>query len=395
MAMLLKRGEMWYLVSWRKDEQGRWKKIFRTTKQRDESVARQMLQTFEAARARTLTRDALRTILAEVGAPVGEELRLADLWATYLARAEKTGSAAQIQARGNMVAAFVRWMDQMHPGVTAVRDVDERIAAEYWRWCAEDGKSPRTRNNVQAQLKVTWRGIMAEYGLTVNPWALLPRDLGGGERYQILELAQIVSIFRKAMELTVPGLEPGFWPAAIQMGLYTGLREGDIAQLEWDELRVHEGVLILQPNKTKRWGGDRSAVHTLDAPWVKLLPARPPEPAKGYVWPQAAARAASRSGIPGFREICQAAGVATERAPTAAERRKKAVKLVTFHSLRHSFVTLLLRSGRITERDLVAQGNWSMEAVVRGIYNHSKLEQARAAAAKVAAALPEVNWLGE
>ena len=117
-------------------------------------------------------------------------------------------------------------------------------------------------------------------------------------------------------------------PVAIQMGLYTGLREGDIAQLEWDELRVHEGVLILQPNKTKRWGGDRSAVHTLDAPWVKLLPARPPEPAKGYVWPQAAARAASRSGIPGFREICEAAGVETERAPAAAERRKKATKPV-------------------------------------------------------------------
>jgi integrase len=52
----------------------------------------------------------------------------------------------------------------------------------------------------------------------------------------------------------------------------------------------------------------------------------------------------------------------------------------------------LLRSGRVTERDLVAQGNWSTEAVVRGTYNHSKLEQARAAAVRVAAAMPEVKW---
>jgi len=87
--------------------------------------------------------------------------------------------------------------------------------------------------------------------------------------------------------------------------------------------------------------------------------------------------------------------VATERSPSAGERCKRVVKLVTFHSLRHSFVTHLLCSGRVTERDLEARGNWSAEAVVRGTYNHAKLEQARAAAAKVAAALPEVNWQGE
>jgi hypothetical protein len=58
---------------------------------------------------------------------------------------------------------------------------------------------------------------------------------------------------------------------------------------------------------------------------------------------------------------------------------------------RHSFVTHLLRSGRVTERDLVAQGNGSTEAVVRGTYNHSNREQARAAAVRVAAVTPEVR----
>jgi integrase len=392
MAMMLKRGEVWYLVYWRRNERGEWKKIFRSTKLRDEVAARKLFEAFESAQQRTLSREAARSILAEIGAPVGDELLLADLWSTYMEKAQRTGSERTVRTRGGMVASFVRWMDQRHPGVTAVRDVDERIAAEFWRWMAEDGKSPGTRNNIQAQLKVTWKGIMAECGLTLNPWGLLQRDSGGGERYQILELDQIVAVYRMAGEVEVPELDRGFWPAAVQIGLYTGLREGDIAQLEWSELRAQEGVLILLPNKTKHWGADRSAVHTMDAPWVKLLPLRPPGVVDGYVWPRAALRVTQGSPLPGFAEICHQAGIETDRAPAEGERRKKAVKLVTFHSLRHSFVTHLLRGGQVTERDLVAQGNWSTEAIVRGTYNHSKLEQARAAAAKVAAAMPEVVW---
>jgi len=390
MATLVKRGNRWSVVYKAKDDEGRWKTVFRTTGCRDEEEAKAFLETFNAAREGRLKRDALRTILEEAGYRTGPEIALAGLWKYYEEHAELTGSEAQRKARRNMVAGFVRWCGEKHPDLVSVRDVDERVAAEYWRWMAEDGKSASTRNNIRSQLLVTWRGIQAEAGISVNPWDLVQRDQGGGESYRMLELEEILRVFRAAKGFVEPGVEAGFWPWAIVAGLHTGLRLGDLATLEWEEMQPQESLLVLTPNKTKHWGGDRWAVHTMDAPWVGMLPARP-SPATGPVWSRTARKAArGASGLRGFAEICALAGLEVEGESDG--RRKRAVKLVTFHSLRHSFVTHLLRTGKVTEQDLVRQGNWSTVDTVTAVYNSAKWEQAKAAAAKVAGAMPEVRW---
>ena len=65
-------------------------------------------------------------------------------------------------------------------------------------------------------------------------------------------------------------------------------------------------------------------------------------------------------------------------------------KLQTAGSVRNSTATMALETGEVTEKDLVAQGNWSGEEIIKGTYDHrDKLKQAIKAADKVAAALPK------
>jgi integrase len=72
------------------------------------------------------------------------------------------------------------------------------------------------------------------------------------------------------------------------------------------------------------------------------------------------------------------------------ERRRRKIRLYSFHSLRHAFATMAPETGAITEKDPVAPGNWAGEEVIKGHYDHrDKLRLAMKAADKVAAALPK------
>ena len=134
-------------------------------------------------------------------------------------------------------------------------------------------------------------------------------------------------------------------------------------------------------SKTKRKG--MVVLHSLSRPWVAELP----RVVQGWVWPAAAAAVARDPSALSqeFKGICAAAGIETEREAAAGERRRQAVKLVTFHSLRHTFVTELVRAG-MSHRTLVEQGNWANEATPSKVYDGAKEDSARRAATTVAEA---------
>ncbi len=385
MACLVKKGTHWY-IQWNEKKDGKWRARTRGAGTTVCAEAQRRLKIFNDAEAGRVSEDRTRSLFKAVGVDaVRENPELTLLWQWYLDHCDVSGAEAQRRDRENALNRFVKWLDAAHPEIKRVREVSLRICSEYWKHLEKEGKSASTRNNNLSALNVIWSCVHAPMELDSNPWAAIRRDQGGSIRYQPFTQEELDSLRRMAAVFRTLA-EPEFWPAAIEAGLYTGLRLGDIATLDWSELPLDDSFLILVPNKTKHWDEDRVAVHSLSLPWVKLLPERRPE---GLIWPMAAECYAAGRLSKEFTEMAKAAGIVLDREPEEGERRTMNVRLKCFHSLRHTFATIALKHG-VTQEELRDQGNWSGTEVIDAHYNHAKLELAKKAAARVAEVMREV-----
>lgn len=148
-----------------------------------------------------------------------------------------------------------------------------------------------------------------------------------------------------------------FWRYMIVGEAYTGLRMGDLITLDWQRVDLPGRIIRLAPRKTR---AKRIRVHVpIAAPFMVELQTRHNavgKPASGYIWPDEAERYAARKKAPAapfsnefYELILQPCGLVPERKNKKGTGKgrsaKRQINPVSFHSLRHSFVTLLKASG--------------------------------------------------
>ncbi len=172
------------------------------------------------------------------------------------------------------------------------------------------------------------------------------------------------------------------WRSLIKFGLYTGQRLGDLVNLSWTNLDLEKDLIRLTAAKTARQvvipicpalKGHIGSLESCDDPKAPLHPRAHrivrAERSVSYVCKQ-------------FADLLKSSGVRQEAGVHRGKDRRKKHEL-SFHSLRHTFVSLLKNAGASQATVMELAGHRSEQVSAR--YTHSSLQEL----ARATALLPE------
>jgi integrase len=376
------KSPYWFVV-FRRDG----KQFWRATGTEDEDLARQVADEVEHVLKGQLCYDRIRDLLAEVARVTTDKLPevrtpLAGLIELYRAqRPPKLTLEKTRQEKLAKVRQWLRWQLQHYPEIQWLHELREEHAGEYMNHLWERGDSGQTQNSKLSALHDVFQVIRVKARLQANIWAGVSRVTARHIPKQALSMEQCQQIFAVAKHYE-SRVEADFWPAAIALAFHTGLRLGDIAELDGTEYSTERGELKLVENK--KWQKGQALTHPFHDDFARYLPAG----VKGSVWPKAAAAYGTRANwlFAEFGKICRACDIETDREPKPGERRHKSrkVKLVGFHSLRATYVTEALDRGASLDdvQRVVGHGSPAMTEH----YN-----QSQAAAQRVAPLMPTLG----
>jgi integrase len=283
-------------------------------------------------------------------------LKLADAWGAFLKSPNRkdTAGAARLRICEGWANRLVSFMAKHYADITEIRGIGKeqahRFAAEGF---SDVGNS--TRNQAISFYRMMWRVLIADGAarITCNPWDGIQKKHETHTRRREMTVEELVRVY---------ALLEGEMRLLFSVGIYTGQRLGDCALLEWGQVDLIRRHIALIPRKTARKTG-RTVIIPIHANLLKMLLEFPAAARVGYVMPQCAKMYKEQASelSERFKRVFKAAGI--ETATDGADGHRKRA-LVSFHSLRHTFVSLAANAGVPL-------------AVVQSIVGHSTVDMTR------------------
>ena len=299
-------------------------------------------------------------------------LPIAGAWETWLTSPNKGApAAATVASYSHNWHRFERWAREQR--IENMHEVTRTHVDAYTRDLFKDKLAGRTYNGHVVFLRGVFKALATAAGLAENPWADVRRLPLRTEHRENFSMEELAAICAKAT---------GEWRIAIALALFTGLRLGDVVNLRWDTIKP--GRIEIVPSKTARTG--KRITIPLHPTLAGLLTQHRQTVAGEYVLPQLRAQHTDYpSGVSrAFRELVESCGIVSVEQP--APGRTRVIVRRSFHSLRHSFVSLCAASGvpQHVVQGLVGHGSPAMTEV----YTHTSFDQKQAAIA----ALPAIAF---
>src|SRR5438093_2382867 len=225
-------------------------------------------------------------------------------------------------------------------GAKANRDLSTLQAGDITRFRDREAKplSRATANLSLKVLRVCFGEALRQGLLALNPAVRLPvlksSDKSARRAFTLSEIKRILKACGNDAE----------WRGLVLFGLYLGQRLGDLAKLTWRAVNFDTGEIAFTAHKTRR-----RIVLPLVQPLVDYLSALPAsDNPNAYIFPNSAKHKRTASLSNQFREILVDAGLVAPReykTTTKGRASAREASEISYHSLRHSAVTMLKASG--------------------------------------------------
>ena len=289
----------------------------------------------------TTDRDKAEAFLNRFLAPLGlgaTRLPLAEAWHHYEMSPNRRDLApSTLDSKRIVWMGFARWMEKNHIEIGHLAEVTESAVAEY---LAEFRchHSASTYNGHVCVLREIFRVLADKAGIINDPWASVCLRADDSMSRRELSLDEVGRLYEAASK---EGTE---WKLLLMTGIYTGMRLGDCCRLKWEDVCLERGVIQVIPEKTKKHAHGRPVTIPIHTELAALISLTPPEERKGFVNP-AIAESYTQSKWrldEGLRRIFKTANITMS---IRVEGRCRKTVVASFHSLRHTFVSLSANAG--------------------------------------------------
>ena len=305
-------------------------------------------------------------------------LALADGFEAYRASAHRPDTGARtLDDYETQYDKFSEWVAENYPEAVEMRHVSAEMAEQFAGHLAKT-LSANSHNKYITLLRRMWDVLADTARLGSNPWkGIAKRHVASVTKRELTveELARVCGSVTGEMRLL------------FAVGIYTGLRLGDCAMMEWGSIDLARNRIMTIPRKTARHANGKPVIIPLHGMLASMLAEIPPDARTGYLLPDTAAQYLRNPSVLTNRiqRIFERCGIVTNE---KRDGETKARVLVGFHSLRHTFVSLSANAGVPL-------------AVIQSIVGHSNpamtrhyFHESEAALQSAVSALPSISLDG-
>ncbi len=335
-----------------------------TSKSRALEVARTWEKASEEARQLRLTEARAREVISELMRSVGgESLRVftVEQWFEHIVKGKrKSRSDRTAVAYEKTMREFVEFLGPR--AKLNIAAVTSRDIAEFRDRRHAKGLAPATLNLDVTMLSSVFNAAWRQGHVSVNPCLAIEPLRDRPQRKGVFTPEQVSALLNVAK---------GDWRGLVLAGFYTGQRLNDLANLRWRDVDLVSEIKTIRFEPRKTGAEIVTVVHPVLEDHLLSLPTAKSDDA--FLFPSLAQRKVSPLSKE-FSLLMEAARI-EQRVIRERSKSGRSVNALSYHSLRHSFSSILANAGVSEERRMALTGHRTRD--VHAKYTHHELERLR------------------